>query len=82
VTKGRSKHETLYPVGRPQCPPRVASPVTVRWQEALESRPRGDGRSIVLDLRRLSRGRYLVAIQISVAGRPRGCSSREVQIVK
>ena len=38
-------------------------------------------RSIALDLRSLSRGRYVVAIQLSVAGRPRGCSSRELQIV-
>jgi hypothetical protein len=82
VTKARSSREAPYPVGRPECPPRVASLVTVGWQEAPESRPRGAARSIVLDLRRLSRGRYLVAIQISESGRPLGCSSREVEIVK
>jgi hypothetical protein len=80
VTKARSRREAPYPVGRPVCPPRAASLVTVRWQEAPESRPRGAARSITLDLRRLSRGRYLVAIQISQAGQPRGCSSRELQI--
>jgi hypothetical protein len=82
VTKARSKHEAPYPAGRPQCPPRAASLVTVSWQEAPESRPSGAARSIVLDLRQLSRGRYLVAIQISHAGRPRGCSSRELEIVE
>jgi hypothetical protein len=82
VTKARSKHEAPYPVGRPQCPPRVASPVTVRWQEEPGAAPRRVARSIALDLRQLSRGRYVVAIQISEAGRPRGCSSRELQIVE
>jgi hypothetical protein len=80
VTKARSKDDTPYPVGRPECPPRVTSLVSVRWQEEPESQPRGAARSIVLDLRRLSRGRYLVAIQISQAGQPRGCSSRMLQI--
>jgi hypothetical protein len=80
VTKARSKHESPYPVGRPQCPPSIASPVTVRWQEEPEDRARGVARSIGLDLRRLSRGRYVIAIQISEAGRPRGCSSRELEI--
>ena len=81
VTKARSKHEALYPGGRPECPPRVASLVTVRWQEEPGAPSRGAARSIALDLRSLSRGRYVVAIQLSVAGRPRGCSSRELQIV-
>ena len=82
VTTARSKHDAPYPAGRPACPPRLAAPVTVQWQEAPESRPRGAGRSIILDLRRLSRGRYLVAIQLREGGRPRGCSSREFQIVE
>jgi hypothetical protein len=82
VTKTGSRGKYPYPVGRPTCPPRAASLVTARWQEAPESRPPGAGRSIVLDLQRLKRGRYLVAIQISEAGRPQGCSSRELQIVK
>ena len=82
VTKARSKRDSPFPVGRPECPPRVSSLVSVRWQEARESQPRGAARSIVLDLRELSRGRYLVAIQISQAGQPRGCSSRELEIVK
>jgi hypothetical protein len=82
VTKARSKHEAPYPLGRPECPPGVASPVTVRWQEEPGAAPRRAARSIALDLRQLSRGRYVVAIQISEAGRPRGCSSRELQIVE
>jgi hypothetical protein len=82
VTKARSKHEAVYPVGRPECPPQVASPVSVRWQEEPGAAPRRAARSIALDLRQLSRGRYVVAIQISEAGRPRGCSSRELQIVE
>jgi hypothetical protein len=81
VTKARSKHDPLYPVGRPQCPPRVASPVTVRWDEEPGAPLRGAARSIALDLRRLSRGAYLIAIQVSVAGQSRGCSSRELRIV-
>ncbi len=82
VTKARSRSRPLYPAGRPQCPPRVTSFVTIRWEETPESRSRGAARSIVLDLRRLGRGRYLVAIQIRQAGQPRGCSSRELEIVK
>jgi hypothetical protein len=82
VTKARFKDEAPYPAGRPACPPRVASLVSAGWRETPESRPRSPARSIVLDLQRLSRGRYLVAIQVSQAGRPRGCSSRELQVVK
>jgi hypothetical protein len=81
VTKARSKHEALYPVGRPGCPARVPSLVTVRWQEHAGAQPPGATWSIALDLRRLSRGRYVVAIEMSMAGRPRGCSSRELQII-
>jgi hypothetical protein len=80
VTKARSRRGAPYPVGRPECPPRIASPVTVRWQEEPGATTRGVARSIALDLRPLSRGRYIVAIQISQAGRPRGCSSRELEI--
>jgi hypothetical protein len=81
VTKASSKRDALYPVGRPECPARVASLVTVRWQEQPKTTPRDAARSIVLDLRSLSRGRYVVAIQMSVAGQPRGCSSRELEII-
>jgi hypothetical protein len=80
VTKARSRRGAPYPVGRPGCPPRIASPVTVRWQEEPGATTRGVARSIALDLRPLSRGRYVVAIQISQAGRARGCSSRELEI--
>jgi hypothetical protein len=82
VTKARSKHEEPYPLGRPECPPQVVSLVTVRWQEEPGAAPRRAARSIALDLRQLSRGRYVVAIHISEAGRSRGCSSRELQIVE
>lgn len=81
VTRARSRHDLPYPVGRPQCPPRVASPVTVRWEEESPASTRGAARSVALDLRSLSRGRYVVAIQVSVAGRAQGCSSRELQII-
>jgi hypothetical protein len=81
VTKARFKRDALYPLGRAECPPRVASPVTVRWDEEPEAPLGGVARSIALDLRRLSRGPYRIAIQVSVAGRSRGCSSREIQIV-
>jgi hypothetical protein len=78
--KGRSKGDPLYPVARPWCPFTVESPVRLRWQEEPGSRPRGTGRSVALDLRSLSPGRYVIAVQMSVAGRPRGCSSREVRV--
>jgi hypothetical protein len=78
--KAGSKSDTPYPVGRPWCPFTVESPVRLRWREQPGSRPRGTGRSVALDLRSLSPGRYLITVQTRVAGRPRGCSSREVRV--
>ncbi|MFL5493068.1 MAG: hypothetical protein ACJ8DC_01670, partial [Gemmatimonadales bacterium] len=79
-TSSGSKGDPPYSVGRPWCPLTTASPVRLSWREESGSRPRGVGRSVVLDLRSLPRGRYLITVQISVAGRPRGCSSREVRV--
>jgi hypothetical protein len=81
TTKAHFRHEVPYPVGRAQCPSRFGSLVTVRWGEEPSAPPRGMGRAIVLDLRSLSRGQYVVSVQVSVAGQPRGCSSREFRIV-
>ncbi len=81
VTRAHSRDEVPYPVGRAQCPPQFASLVTVRWREEADAPPLGLGRAIVLDLRSLSRGHYEVSVQMSVAGEPRGCSSREFRIV-
>jgi hypothetical protein len=81
VTKARSRDEVPYPVGRAQCPARFGSLVTVRWHEEPDAPPRDGGRAIVLDLRSLSRGHYVVSLQVNVAGTPRGCSSREFRIV-
>jgi hypothetical protein len=78
--KAHSKADAPYPVGRPWCPFPVESPVRLRWREEPGARPRGAARAVALDLRSLSRGRYVVTIQVSVAGRPRGCSSRELRV--
>jgi hypothetical protein len=78
--KPHKRNESPYPVGRPWCPFAVESPVKLRWLEEPAERPRGFGRAVALNLRRLSPGRYLVALQVSVAGQARGCSSREVEV--
>jgi hypothetical protein len=81
VVKARWRGDAPYPVGRPWCPFPVESPVRLRWREEPGARPRGAARAVVLDLRSLSRGRYVVTIQVRVAGEPRGCSSRELRVV-
>jgi hypothetical protein len=78
--KARSRGDAPYPVGRPWCPFPVESPVRLRWREEPGARPRGAARAVALDLRSLSRGPYVVTIRVSVAGRPRGCSSRELRV--
>jgi len=80
--KAHSKGDAPYPVGRPWCPFPVESPVKLRWREEPGARPRGAARAVTLDLRPLSRGRYVVTIQVSVAGRPRGCSRRELRVAE
>jgi hypothetical protein len=82
VTAMRSsaKGDTPYPVGRPSCPFAAAAPVKLRWVEEPDVRRRGVGRSVALDLRSLSPGRYVIAVQFTVGGLPRGCSSREIRI--
>jgi hypothetical protein len=78
--KVRSRGDAPYPVGRPWCPFPVESPVRLRWREEPDARPRSVARAMALDLRSLSRGRYVLTVQVRVAGRPRGCSSREVRV--
>jgi hypothetical protein len=80
--KPRKKDEPPYQIGRPWCPFPVQSPVRLRWLEEPTARPHGVGRAVALDLRRLSAGRYLITLQVSGAGQPRGCSSREVELVR
>jgi hypothetical protein len=80
--QAHSKGDAPYPVGRPWCPFAVESPVRLRWREEPGTRPRGVARAVTLDLRPLSRGSYIVTIQVSVAGRPRGCSSRELRVAE
>jgi hypothetical protein len=75
-----SRDDGPYPVGRPSCPLAAESPVRLRWREEPGARPRGPGRAVALDLQALRDGDYVVTIQVSVAGRPRGCSSRELQV--
>jgi hypothetical protein len=78
----QNQGETPYPVGRPWCPFAVQSPVRLRWLEEPAARHRGVARAVALDLRRLSAGSYVITLQVSAAGLPRGCSSREVQVVR
>jgi hypothetical protein len=79
--KARWRSDAPYPVGRPWCPFAGEPAVRLRWREEPGARPRGSARAVTLDLRSLSRGRYVVAIQVRVAGQPRGCSSRELRVV-
>jgi hypothetical protein len=81
VRKARWKGDVPYPVGRPWCPSPGESPVRLRWREEPGPRPRGVARAVALDLRSVSKGRYVVTVQVSVDGRPRGCSSRELRVV-
>jgi hypothetical protein len=81
VMKARWKGDLPYPIGRPWCPFPGQSQVKLRWREEPGSRPPGAPRAVALDLRSLSGGRYMVTIQVSVAGGPRGCSSREILVV-
>jgi hypothetical protein len=78
--KSSAKGEMPYPLGRPSCPFAGAAPVKLRWVEEPEVRRRGVGRSVALDLRSLSPGHYVITVQFSVSGLPRGCSSREIRI--
>jgi hypothetical protein len=78
--KAHSRGDAPYPVGRPWCPFPVESPVRLRWREEPGARPRGAARAVALDLRSLSRGPYVVTVQVSVAGQPRGCSSRDLRV--
>jgi hypothetical protein len=80
VMKAHWRGDAPYPVGRPWCPFPVESPVRLRWREGPGARPRGSARALTLDLQRLSQGRYVVTIQVSMAGRSRGCSSRELRL--
>lgn len=80
--KPQNRGDTPYPVGRPWCPFAVQSPVRMRWLEEPTASPRGVARAVALDLRRLSAGRYLITLQVSVGGQSRGCSSREIEIAR
>ena len=81
VMKPRSRSDEPSPAGRPECPFQAESPVSLRWREEPGTHSRGAGRAVALDLRSLSRGRYVVTVQVSAAGRLRGCSSRELEII-
>jgi hypothetical protein len=78
--KARWKGDQPYPVGRPWCPHPVESPVKLSWREQPGTRPRGSARALTLDPHWLSPGRYVVTVQLSVAGQPCGCSSRELRV--
>jgi hypothetical protein len=81
VMKARARSDVPYPIGRPECPLQVDSPVTLRWREKPGARPHGAARAVALDLRSLSRGRYVVTVRVSSAGRPRGCSTRDLEVI-
>jgi hypothetical protein len=78
--KAHWRGDAPYPVGRPWCPFPDESPVRLRWREEPGARPPGSARAVALDVRSLPTGRYVVTIQVSAAGRPRGCSTREFRI--
>src|SRR4051794_38342707 len=80
VTSVKGKQNDLYPVSRPSCPLPVKPQVRLSWVEEPDGHPRGLGRSVALDLHRISRGRYIVTVQLRVGDRPLGCSSREFRI--
>jgi hypothetical protein len=80
VTSVRGKQNGLYPVSRPWCPLSVKPQVRLSWVEEADGHPGGLARAVALDLHRLSRGPYLVTVQLRVGERPRGCSSREFRI--
>jgi hypothetical protein len=80
VMKARARSDEPYPIGRPECPLQVNSPVTLRWREEPGARPHGAARAVALDLRSLSRGRYVVTVRVS-AGRLRGCSTRDLEVI-
>jgi hypothetical protein len=80
VTNMKGKQDDLYPVSRPSCPFPVKPQVRLSWVEEPDGHPRGRARAVALDLHRLSRGRYLVTVQLRMRERPRGCSSREFRI--
>jgi hypothetical protein len=80
VTSVKGEQSDLYPVSRPWCPLPVKPQVRLSWIEEPAGHPRGPARAAVLDLHRLSRGRYLVTVQLRERERPRGCSSREFRI--
>jgi hypothetical protein len=77
VMKAKSKNAELYPLGRPWCPYLAESPVRLRWREERDAHANGPARAVMLDLRSLSRGRYIVSVQTRTGERPRACSSRE-----
>lgn len=80
VMKARTESDESNPVGRPECPFRVESPVSLRWREEPGARAHGGARAVALDLRSLSKGRYIVTVQVSAAGLS-GCSTRDLEVV-
>jgi hypothetical protein len=77
VMKAKAKGDELYPLGRPWCPYMAESPVRLRWREERGAHPAGPARAVMLDLRALSRGRYMVSVQTRAGERPTACSTRE-----
>lgn len=80
VMTARSEGDEPYPVGRPECPLQVNSPVSLRWREEPGARAPGGARAVALDLRSLRKGRYVVTLQVR-AGGVRGCSTRDLEVV-
>jgi len=70
------------PLGHSDCVPAGKAAIAVQWRETVGDRPAGVGRVVALDLSRLERGRYLVAVAVAPEGDPdpTHCTSREIQL--
>jgi hypothetical protein len=70
------------PLGHSDCGPAGKAAIAVQWRETVGDRPAGVGRVVALDLSRLERGRYLVAVAVAPEGDPdpAHCTSREIQL--
>jgi hypothetical protein len=70
------------PLGHSECAPADKAALAVQWRETVGNSAAGVGRVVALDLARLERGRYIVAVATTVEGDPGPvhCTSREIAL--
>ncbi len=70
------------PLGHSECVPPDKAALAIQWRETVGNSPAGVGRVVALDLTRLDRGRYVIAVATSVEGDPDPvrCTSREIAL--